>query len=239
MDDYLREGLEQLEDLDGATAPTFRRIFVSGDDPEARRDAATLARALGDRGETVNHLDAAELIAIGSAGGPGRVALDTTGLALLDGARCPVVVAPGGYAATATTALDRIAVGVDGSREAAVALTTAARLAHAHDAELHLVAVAEPSFDLDGKARPVDPRELERLARHLAHALDDLPGLRVETDLREGVADQILLGIADRAHLLVLGSRAGYGDAGRVRLGGVTSRVLAGAPCPVLILPAP
>jgi nucleotide-binding universal stress UspA family protein len=61
----------------------------------------------------------------------------------------------------------------------------------------------------------------------------------VEAELREGLADQILVGLAREADLLVLGSRATYGGAGEVALGDVGKRILRGSPCPVVVVPAP
>lgn len=133
----------------------------------------------------------------------------------------------------------QIDVGIDGSRESAAALITAARLARSLGACLRLVAVAELRFDLAGIPRPPDPAEHRRLERHLAHAVEDLAGLDVATELREGLPDQIIQGLAREADLLILGSRATYGEAGRTSLGSVAAGVMRGAPCPVLLAPAP
>ncbi len=135
--------------------------------------------------------------------------------------------------------MQRIDVGIDGSREAAAALMTAAHLARSLDARLRLVAVAELRFDLAGHPRPSDPAELDRLGRHLAHAVDDLAGLAVETELREGLPDQIIQGLARESDLVILGSRTTYGESGRTSLGSIATKVMRGAPCPVLVAPAP
>jgi nucleotide-binding universal stress UspA family protein len=132
----------------------------------------------------------------------------------------------------------RIAVGIDGGRGSAAALVTAARLAARDASRLRLIAVAEPEVD-HGADPHADPRELARLSRHLDRAADDLPGSEVDAVLREGLADLVLVGDAADADLLVLGSRAEYGDAGHVVIGTVAARVLRHAPCPVLIVPSP
>lgn len=241
MHDDLQPDLDALEELEGATPPLFHLVLTAGEDETARRDAVALAAGLAERGRAVTRRDEAELVVIGSAAGgaPGRVSLDPASRVLLEGAGCPVAVAPRGFAATTDRELRRVDVGIDGGREATAALTLAAHVARAHDARLRLVAVAELDFDLGGAPRKVDPRELARLARHLEQASDGLPGVRVETDLREGLADQILVGLAKQADLLVLGSRTVYGGAGRVALGAVVTRVLQASPCPTLIAPAP
>lgn len=228
------------EERDG-DLPIFRRVMSDGDDATAVEDAAALAALLAARARTVTVRVVAELIALGSAadGAAGRVALDPPGRMLLDGARCPVALAPRGFGAAGGHRLARIDVGIDGGREAAEALALAARLARAHAARVRMVAVAELDFDLGGAPRRVDPGERERLARHLEHAADDLAGVDFEADLREGLADQVLVGLAREADLLVLGSRAAYAGAGRVSLGRVAERVIQGSPSPTLVVPAP
>lgn len=169
----------------------------------------------------------------------GRESLEETGRRPLEGAPCPVAVAPPGFGDRADREIRRIDVGIDGSRESIVALALAAKLARAHAARLRAVAVAEPSFELGGTPRPVDPRERERLAGHLDHAADGLPGIWVETELSEGLPDQILRGFARDADLLVLGSRSSYGGEGRVSLGNTGERILRASLTPVLLAPAP
>lgn len=152
-----------------------------------------------------------------------------------DGASGPTYLA----AMTEERTVRRIDVGIDGSREAAAALRTAADLARSLGARLRLVAVAELRFDLAGHPRPSDPAELDRLGRHLAHAVAGLGGLAVETELCEGLPDQIIQGLARESDLLILGSRAAYGEAGRTSLGSTSTKVMRGAPCPVIVAPAP
>ena len=241
MHDDLDVGIESLDELEGVAPPIFRRVLTAGNDAMALRDATALAAELAGRGQKVTLRDAADLIAIGSAedGPSGRLQLGPAGRSLLEGARCPVAVAPRDFAAEGSHEIRRIDVGIDGSRESGEALALAVRIARAHDARLRLIAVAEPAFDLGGSPRPADPRELERLARHLEHATDGMPGLWIEADLREGLAGQVLVGLTGEADLLVLGSRAAYGDRGHVSLGEVATHVLRSAACPTLLAPTP
>jgi nucleotide-binding universal stress UspA family protein len=242
MHDDFQAGLEAVDELDGATPLLFSHFFVAGDlAGESRRDALALAAALGDPAAAVTAPERADLIVTGSTldGAPGRVTLDPSALGELEGARATVAVASRGLADRNDYELRQIDVGIDGSREATAALGTAVRLALAHSARLRLIGIAEITFDLDGSARAADPREVERLARHLEHAADRLAGLSVTAELREGLADQILLALTREADLLVLGSRATYGGAGEVALGDVGKRILRGAPCPTLVVPAP
>ncbi|MFT3863351.1 MAG: universal stress protein [Solirubrobacterales bacterium] len=241
MHDDLQTGVEAIDDLDGAAPPLFRHVMTAGDDEAAEADATALADTLAACRRRVAVREAAELIALGSAAdaGSGRVSLGAAGGELLDGARCPVAVAPRGFAARARHGIGRIDVGIDGSREAAAALTLAGRLARAHGARVRLVAIAELDFDLGGTPRGVDPGELDRLARHLGQASDGLAGVEVATELREGLADQVLVGLSREADLLLLGTRAAFGDSDRVALGGVAARVLRTVASPTMIVPGP
>jgi nucleotide-binding universal stress UspA family protein len=241
MHDDLQFGLEALEGLEGATPPFFARYFIAGQNEEGRRDAVVLATALTGDAEAVTTPAQADLIVTGSVpdGAPGRVTLDPDALGAIEGARAVVAAAPRGLAERADYEVRRIDVGIDGSREASAAMAAAVRLALTHGAQLRLIGVAQLAFDLDGTPRGADPREVERLARHLEGAADRLVDLAVKAELREGLADQILVGLARESDLLVLGSRATYGGAGEVALGDVGKRILRGAPCPVVVVPAP
>jgi nucleotide-binding universal stress UspA family protein len=242
MHDDFQPGLESLEELEDATPLLFSHFYVASDaEGEPRRDALALAAALAEHAQAVTIRDRADLIVTGSAPGgiPGRVTLEQSALEALEGSRAAVAVAPRGLAERDDYEVRRIDVGIDGSREAAAALAIAVRLALVHSARLRLTAVAQIDFALDGTTRGADPRELERLARHLEHAAEGLAGIGVEAELREGLTDQIIIGLARQADLLVLGSRASYGGAGEIALGDVGRRILRGAPCPTLVVPAP
>lgn len=241
MHDDFEPGLGALEDLESATRPLYSHFFIAGDADQPRRDAKALAAALAEGAEAVTAPERADLIVIGSAldGAPGRVTVAASALSELDGTQAAVAAAPSGLAARGDHAVRRIDVGIDGSREASAALATAVRLALAHTARLRLIGIAPLDFGLDGTARSADRRELRRLSRHLELAADRLAGLSVEAELREGLVDQILLGLAREADLLVLGSRATYGGAGEVALGDIGRRILHAAPCPTLVVPAP
>jgi nucleotide-binding universal stress UspA family protein len=80
------------------------------------------------------------LIVLGSThrGGLGRVMPGSVAERLLNGAPCPVAVAPRGYE---PRELRVIAVGYDGSAEATAALELATALGEAADATLRVIAV--------------------------------------------------------------------------------------------------
>lgn len=240
MHDDFEPALDALEALDGATPRQFARFFVAGaDGGEAHPDALALALALASGSEAVTSPERADLIVVGSApDGPlGRVTLGLAERPLLEGALCPVAVAPRGFAAATTRGLRRIAVGLDGGRGSFVALDAAHRLARVHNAGLRLIGVAE--IELDDDPPRADPRELTRLSRRLSQAGDGLLGVEADTDLREGIPDRVLIDLSTEADLLVLGSRTTYGGGGQVEIGEVAAHLLRGARCPTLIVPAP
>jgi nucleotide-binding universal stress UspA family protein len=113
------------------------------------------------------------------------------------------------------------------------------RIARRRDAHLRLIGVAETRSGPAGPDGGSDPREVERVSRHLEHAAAEISAMQLRTELREGVPDQVLVELAGDADLLVLGSRTAYGGGDGVVIGDVASRVLRGCPCPTLIVPSP
>jgi nucleotide-binding universal stress UspA family protein len=243
MRDDFQAAIENIETLEGATPAIFPRVFLAGDaGSETRRDAASLAAALaGTRAAAISMPEQADLVVVGSAADatPGWAVLDPSDRPLLDRAACPVAAAPRGLSGRDDYMPRRIDVGVDGSRGAAAALATSVRIARQRAAHLLLIAIAETRADPGGTDRRGDPREIERLSRHLEHAVADISAVALRTELREGVPDQTLVEFAADADLLVLGSRAAYGGGDGVVIGDVASRVLRGCPCPTLIVPSP
>jgi nucleotide-binding universal stress UspA family protein len=184
----------------------------------------------------------ASLIVLGSShrGAVGRVFAGTTAERLLHGAPCPVAVVPHGRE---SGLLRAIAVGWDGSAEAAAALTAAAALARPDGAQVRVVEVLDSAWTVPPAhgtwPAPVsDPREQERRARErLEQVIAGLPE-RVEADpvvLAGDPVDALAAQSAD-ADLLVLGSR-GYGPHRAVLLGSVSGRVVRTAACPVIVVP--
>ncbi len=222
MHDELQAAADAVENLDGAPPRLFRHVMITAADEESRRDVTALAASIAGSAERVSSPERADLIVSDSAGD-------------FEGAPCPVAAAPPGFASRAERGQRRIEVGIDGSRGAGAALATALWIALGHDARLRLLAVAAPR---PGSASP-DSGEKARLARHLERASERLGAARVETELREGPVDRVLLELSAESDLLLLGSRATYDAAGRVALGEVGEAVLAAATCPVLVVPAP
>lgn len=184
-------------------------------------------------------------VVVGSShrGAVGRLFMGSVGAALLSGAPCPIAVAPRDYLARESASMLRIGVAYDDSAESRVALAAAASLSLRVHAALSVISVATPSpFSYGGAFEVLTAQEYEtgeRKHKQLAldRAIDRLPSeLPSESHLLVGDAAQALAEEAEELDLLVIGSR-GYGPLRRVLLGGVSSRLMHTAPCPMLIVP--
>jgi nucleotide-binding universal stress UspA family protein len=233
---FMREQSEEL-------LRCARRVL--GDDVDA--DYRTVSAASESRGlHELAEEEQAEVVVVGSThrGPLGRTSPGSTGDRLLQGSACPVAVAPRGLREQPPPGLRTIAVAFVDTPEAHEALGFAATLAQRSRARLRLLSVVPPRAEVFS---PVIGRDAEeafaaRTREVFRRALDEaLAGLgdRVEAtaELLEGDVVDALATVDRRdADLLVCGSR-GYGPLRRVLLGGVSSRLLRRAACPLLVVP--
>ena len=141
-----------------------------------------------------------------------------------------------------------IVVGVDGSPGARAALRWALAEARLRHTPLHVVhAWAFPYTAVGyGMAPLIDKGftdELEQRAKGLveemlAEAGSEADGVEVEQEVAEGSAAHVLLEQAERADLLVVGSR-GLGGFRGLLLGSVSQQCAHHARCPVVVVPSP
>jgi nucleotide-binding universal stress UspA family protein len=138
----------------------------------------------------------------------------------------------------------RILYPTDFSKGSGAALARAVQLAKADRAQLLIVHVLAPVVPIAGEGY-ISPQVYEDIEtsgrKHAQRRLSALQakakkaGVRATTLLLEGVAHEQIIRAAKskKADLIVMGT---HGHTGIVRffLGSVTSRVIAGAPCPVL-----
>jgi nucleotide-binding universal stress UspA family protein len=138
-----------------------------------------------------------------------------------------------------------IVVGIDDSDEARAALRWAAEQARLRPARLKVLHAFQPRH-LAGvfgiaKLQP-DAQWRADAERWLADIVDeeigDMPGLDIEPLAAQDGPAAAVLAAADRAGLIVVGSR-GRGAAGSALLGSVSSAVLQQARCPVVVVPRP
>lgn len=183
-----------------------------------------------------------DVIVVGSSreGFSGHVLPGSTGHHLLQGAPCPVVLAPQGHRLRPRPRHGRVSVGFDGSPNAHAALRTAARLARCGGYRLRVVTVFDPA-GVTTKAMHVPPAYLvdAREAGRAAHDVLDaaVSGLGdAESAFLDGDPARELAHESQVSRWLVIGSR-GYGPAPAVLLGDVGEAVVRTAECPVVVVP--
>jgi nucleotide-binding universal stress UspA family protein len=237
QDELDARGAELLEQLE-RTADA-----VSSDVDSVLEPAAVPGTSAAEALHTLSEAVDPRVLVLGSChrGPIGRVLIGSVAERLLNGAPCPVVVAPRGVAAGETPPLRTICVGFDDRAEGWTALQRAAQIAAAAKAHLRVVMALPP---LTGTpTMPVLPAEvlaerdrlagiaLERAVKSVAERLEPEPRLI------PGYPEAVLAEEAERdVDLLVTGSR-GYGPLRRVLLGSVSTALMRSAPCPVMVVP--
>ena len=137
----------------------------------------------------------------------------------------------------------RILVATDGSREAELALTTAADLAKSTDSELHVVHVGEvplvyhPERHAYQAVHEEHEKEAQQLLESQVERIEGASATEAQAHLRMGKADEEIVELAQSidAGLIVMGSR-GQGRLRRALVGSVSESVVRHAHCPVTIV---
>lgn len=161
---------------------------------------------------------------------------------------------------TSTSPSPYVVVGIDGSAGSLAALHWAQRHAELVGADVHAVIAWESPPMYGGHAQAVHSNRPQDAATagglrgrvltdgtdwHLNaqqiidNALDSIAGtatVKVSATVTEGHPVSVLLEAARGAELLVVGNR-GHGGFVGMLLGSVSERVIAHAPCPVLVVP--
>jgi nucleotide-binding universal stress UspA family protein len=177
----------------------------------------------------------AALVVVGSGHGGqfARFGLGSVSTAMATRARCPVVVVRPGEQQVVSDA--PVAVGVGGAETMWPALGFAFDVAARHRRPLRVVRCCQPEHSSGAVDWTIRRATLRGAAAALSAEYPDLP---VEFGLSTGPVAQTLLSESARAHLLVVGTRGLGVAAGRV-LGSVSRAMLAGAQCPVAVVPHP
>jgi nucleotide-binding universal stress UspA family protein len=243
--------------------PLYPKVVVGYEENERGEDALVLARRVVERdgGElNVVHVEKgspadtfqalaekgeADLVVLGSThrGHVGSVSPGSVAEHLLQGARCRLIIAPKGYSREdhSQDRLRVVGVGYDGMAESQAALEEAAKLATKFGGAMKVIGVLTPipprasaaAAQAGVEAGPDFESRLYAAAAQLPSELRALPVLE------RGDPVQKLLEAAEVGiDLLVLGSR-GFGPVMRLLIGSVSSRVIRGAPCPVMVVPRP
>ena len=221
---------------------------------EAREEAHEVAKEIDAKVEVraslsparglhrvVEDLEADLLVAGSTGAGDGRVHGGHVSRTLMSGGPCAVAVVPLGWR-DGKRRLDRIGVGLDGSREAEEALRLGVGLAQG--GSLRVIAVADPLEGMLARAAMLNRDQLVQIAEQVAHehleeALTQLPDESIVPERSLPVGDPVeeLRKESDEGlDALLLGSRS-YGPIRRVLLGSVTSDLVADAGCALLVSP--
>lgn len=222
--------MEAEDELDAAEELSRLRHEWPGDAQVSWLGADSVRRGLHDLAAGRD----ADLLVVGTTlrGQDERLYLGTGTRELLEGAPCPVAVAPAGYAEWAAE-LSKIGVGYDGSVESEQALTAGRELAAERGATLSAFEAVTPPLRDYRDADPNPDDELGPTRRRLAALGDVEPYAEFDDDPAEG-----LRRFGASVDLLVLGSHA-YGPIDHLLSGSVAERVSDDASCPLLVLPSP
>jgi nucleotide-binding universal stress UspA family protein len=193
----------------------------------------------------IAHAEQACLIVVGSShtSRAGRVLPGSTAERLLHGAPCSVAVVPKDYRSHPDDAIRRIGVAYVESDEGRAALSAAAALGRALQAELVVIGIlstenlTSPSYmgspGVASLRSDLEHWVQEQLDKAVASVPDDV---RATTVQATGDTADLLVAQSADLDLLVMGSR-GYGPLHAVLSGGVSGRVIRDARCPVIVVP--
>ena len=224
-------------DYDRAREEHFERIFAPaaaqlGDFPYRRFE---LDRKAADSLEELAAREQADLLVVGHThrGRLGRIYPGALGDKLLEGAPCPVAVAPPDYAKREHTGFGIVGVAYDGGPEAKAALARAEALAGALGCALQVITVAPIYPDIDDPMANV--RESMYRERQAA-GVRSVSAASVEGVFDRGEPARVLARHGIDLDLLVIGSRS-HGPVLRTVLGSVGSELMRAAPCPLVVVP--
>lgn len=193
----------------------------------------------------VEESERAFMVVLGSRGEGGveRLLLGSTAVGLAAHGRCPVAVVRGAEIGAPPPTTGPVVVGVDGSPLSAAAVGLAVEEAVAREVPLLAVhawdaRITDPAY-LAGRIEqdevPAAQPERELLAERVAGWRGEYPDLPIEQVLVHDHPAQGILHHAEKAQLVVLGSRGRGGFTGML-LGSTSQAVLRHATCPVLVV---
>ena len=218
---------------------------ATGGDQPTKGEAPVLELRVGDSPARVLHELAesrsAAMLVLGAIQRAGVAHILPTGVGerLLQGAPCPIAVAPHGYTQQTPAEPRVIGIAFDASPESHGALELGIQLGRAASAALRVISVYAGPPPPSGAALQ-DHRwtAYEQLQEALRVAVGPLPSeLRAEPRFRSGDPATTLVAESELGlDLLLIGSR-GYGPVRSVLLGSVSEAVVHGAACPVVVVP--
>lgn len=184
----------------------------------------------------------AQIVVVGNQGmgALGRMLLGSVTSALLQHAHCPVAVIRSGDGTVAPDPRAAVVVGIDGSPASDAATAFAFDAASRRGVDLvALHAWSDvgvfPALGMDWHEREGEGQQV--LAERLAGWQEQYPDVHVQRSLVCDTPAKWLLDAADRAQLVVVGSR-GRGGFTELLLGSVSSAVAHAAQIPVVVVPS-
>jgi nucleotide-binding universal stress UspA family protein len=188
----------------------------------------------------------AGLIVMGSRGRGGirRALMGSVSDSVMRHAHCPVLVVRSEPVSFPT----KILLATDGSKDAELAIATAADLASSTGSELHVVSVFPGSAYVHPYYEDRFPEAAERLRREAQEERQEMLDEQIErirkaggdvaqTHIRTGEAAEEIVALAEEmgAGLVVVGSH-GLGGIRRALIGSVSAAVVPHAHCPVMVV---
>ncbi|MGW5371524.1 universal stress protein [Streptomyces sp. NPDC004009] len=219
---------------------------VLGRHPELQVDVDLLEGGVVE--ELTDAAAKSELLVLGSRGHGAVMGflLGSVGRQVIAGTARPVVLVRAGDQPAAEAAGREVVVGQHGGPEdSAAALRFAFETAALRGATVRAVrawtlppvfAYSPGSLKLLDEAGGLEPYEKKALADALRPWRERFPEVPVAEHVEMGSAGQVLLSVAGRAQLMVVGRRARRGAVG-ARIGSVAHGVLHHAECPVAVVP--
>jgi nucleotide-binding universal stress UspA family protein len=222
--------LANVWSLDGMELLERERAAANVDAHLASVEGDSVGVALHELAES----EGADVLVVGSSrrGLIERVFLGGVTRAALHDARCPVAVAPSGYARRGHP-VGKIGVGYNGSPESRRALAAGRLLAAETGARLEVFEVisAPPRDSMDSFYNPI--ASIERAVRQTEERLGRLGG--VEPHAVYGVPAEELTLYSGAVDLMIVGSRD-HGPPGRLLLGSTSLSLARSVRCPLLVL---
>ncbi|BCL32847.1 universal stress protein [Streptomyces aurantiacus] len=243
-------GKDQDQDQD-RTADVREALVRTAGDVTERHPGLTVTTDLVDGGPVealVSAAAQAETLVLGSRGHGAIVGflLGSVGQQVIAESTRPVVLVRAADQAESEAGGREIVVGQQGGPEdSAAALEFAFEAAAARGAALRVVRAwslptvftySPGSLALLDEAGGLEPYEKKALAEALAPWLERFPDVPVTQHVEMGSAGEVLLSVAARAQLMVVGRRAHRSAVGS-RIGSVAHAVVHHAPSPVAVVP--
>lgn len=178
----------------------------------------------------------ADLIVVGSSArtAMGRLLTGDDTQDVLHHARCPVAVAPRGYAGEDAGAITHIGVGYNESAESEHALDLAIGMREQHHARLEVMEILPPPWPVDMTWAGVPTLHEER--KRAEAKLLEMPAVDASKVLVAASAHHELRDLAARSTLLVVGARPASAF-GRFALGSTSDALTHDLPCGLLVVP--